>query len=109
MPLERSKKSEGFYLNNINVQSIIILIFLWKQIKKENKSSAVHYGKGPSDGGKWQNLHQVHNIKVTDKSLKNFMFLLLVMIESKLHHEEIRTRLSLESLIFLLLLSHYTN
>jgi len=31
------------------------------------------------------------------------------MIESKLRHEEIRSRLSLESLIFLLLLSHYTN
>jgi hypothetical protein len=52
MALERcqkKKKLEGFYLNDISVQSIIILIFLWKQIKKENKSD-VHYWKGQSDG-----------------------------------------------------------
>jgi hypothetical protein len=51
MPLKKDKKKEeSFYLNAINVQSIIIIFFLWKQIKKENKSSAVRYGKGQSEG-----------------------------------------------------------
>jgi hypothetical protein len=62
---------------------------------------------------KCQNVHQVHNTEVTNKSLKNIVFLLLSGGDrnkiTRLNPGEIRNILGLESLIFLLLLSPYTN